>query len=117
MLGVAAWEQALSGLLSRPIFRLPDFLAKSAEVESILDAAILWDHRGGPTDDGPLDAALDAWLSASGRSTVQIHVFATDPGVRNRLRKRRKTAGRIITHDTDAAFRNSRPDTPTPAFG
>jgi len=117
LLGVAAWEQALAGLLARPIFRLPDFLAKSAEVESVLDAAILWDHRGGPADDALLHASLDAWLSASRRQTVRIHVFATDPGVRSRLRTRRNKSGTIVIHDTDAAFRSAGPDTPIPAFG
>jgi len=118
LLGIAPWEQALATLLERPIFRLPDFLAKPAELEDVLEAAILWDHREGMVDDAALDAALEAWMGGSLRSTVRIHVLATDPAVRARLTERWKDREDVIAiHQPDEEFVAALPDTPPPAFG
>lgn len=103
LLGIVLWEQALTATTGRPVFRLPDFLAKSSEFEEALDCAILWDHRDGTVDDRALDAAITAWLEGSRRAAVCVHVLATDRVVQQRLAVRwRNHAGSVIVHAAES---------------
>lgn len=117
LLGIARWEHALAEATGRPIFRLPDFLAKSSEFEDALDCAILWDLRADAVDDRALDASITAWLEGSNRGAVCIHVLATDAVQRERLSRRwRDRAGSVVVHMDYARDDGAVPDIRVPAF-
>lgn len=110
MLGIAGWEQALTATLNRPVFRLPDFLARPCEFEDVLECAILWDHPLDAVDPAMLDAAIAAWLDGSRRATVRLHVLATDPPVRERLATRwRDRADAVIVCPPDQTLEPAMP--------
>jgi hypothetical protein len=79
-LGALPWERVLLEATGRPVVRLPDFLESPREDKSMLEAAIICDldFDQDPAMGPAFCAVLSAWLAASGRERVRVHVFASN---------------------------------------
>lgn len=99
-LGVVPWEPLLTGVLQRPLLRLPDFLEPPRERRDTLDVAILCSS---PTSEVPIDA-VDVvermgrrLLAESPRRDTRVHCFIDGARV-DEARARVADDPRLIVH-------------------
>lgn len=79
-LGLIPWERELLAGLHRPVLRLPDFPARTAERTDVLENVVIVDPPDDPeiVDDIKLQVVnlCNAILSGSSRTDTSIHVFS-----------------------------------------
>lgn len=99
-LGVVPWEPLLTGVLHRPLLRLPDFLEPPRERRDTLDVAILCSS---PTSEVPIDA-IDVvermgrrLLAESPRRDTRVHSFIDGARV-DEARARVADEPRLLVH-------------------
>ncbi|WP_375778888.1 hypothetical protein ACE103_07415 [Bradyrhizobium sp. ma5] len=107
-LGILPWERVLSELLVRPVFRLPDFLARPRENTDVLEAAILFDPPPSIAPDSAVDQLkliVSELLAGSPRVQTRIHVFASAPCAKVLANPSVKLDKRVNVHTANESTR------------